>query len=131
LSGFVGCDGCFLIDILNSKSNKVGKQVVLKFQVTQHVRDINLLKSLNYYLVNGKYYQGANRERGDFRVQKFNDIINVVIPFFKLYPIHGVKAKDFIDYCKVADLLVNKAHLTTPGLDEIVRIKSGMNLGRD
>ena len=131
LSGFVAGEGCFLIDTLNSKSNKVGKQVVLKFQVTQNVRDINLLKSLNSYLVSGKYYQGANRDRGDFRIQKFSDNINVVIPFFKNYPIHGVKAKDFTDYCKIADLILNKAHLTAPGLEEIVRIKSGMNRGRD
>jgi len=131
LSGFVTGEGCFLVDIMNSKSNAVGKQVVLKFQVTQCVRDINLLKSLNSYLVGGKYYQGANRDRGDFRVQKFSDIFSIIIPFFKNYPIHGVKAKDFADFCKVADIVHKKNHLTASGINEIIRIKSVMNRGRD
>jgi len=142
-------EGCFLVDILNSKSNKVGKQVVLKFQVTQDMRDINLLKSLDSYLASGKYYQGANRDSGDFRIQKFSDIYNVVIPqrsslslrdvvsktqtprFFKNYPIHGVKSKDFSDFCKIADLIQKKTHITVSGLEEITKIKSGVNRARD
>lgn len=131
LSGFVAGEGCFLVDIMNSKSNAVGKQVVLKFQVTQSVRDINLLKSFNSYLVGGKYYQGANRDRGDFRVQKFSDIFSIIIPFFKNYPLHGVKAKDFADFCRVADIIHKKNHLTASGIDEIIRTKSLMNRGRD
>jgi hypothetical protein len=129
LLGFVAGEGCFLVDILNSKSNKVGKQIVLKFQVTQNNRDIDLLKSLNTYLVSGKYYQDTNRDCGDFRVQKFSDIFNVIIPFFFKYPIYGVKAKDFSDFCKIADLIQNKAHLTVQGLEDIVKIKS--NKGRN
>ena len=53
-----------------------------------------------------------------------------VIPFFKKYPIIGVKALDFSDFCIVAELIKNKAHLTPKGLDEIRLIKLGMNKER-
>jgi hypothetical protein len=36
----------------------------------------------------------------------------------------------FIDFCKIAELLKNKAHLTEQGLDLILKIKNGMNKGR-
>jgi hypothetical protein len=37
---------------------------------------------------------------------------------------------DFNDFCKIADLMQNKSHLTPDGLEQIRQIKSGMNRGR-
>jgi hypothetical protein len=34
------------------------------------------------------------------------------------------------DFCKAAELMRNKAHLTWEGLSKIREIKSGMNTGR-
>jgi LAGLIDADG endonuclease len=65
-----------------------------------------------------------------FKVRKFSDLIEKIIPFFVKYPIHGVKAKDFLDFCRVVELMKNKEHLTTEGLEEIRKIKAGMNKGR-
>jgi len=38
---------------------------------------------------------------------------------------------DFADFCKVAELMKNKAHLTQEGLEEIRQIKAGMNTRRE
>ena len=54
-----------------------------------------------------------------------------VIPFLKKYPILSIKALDFADWCKAAELITNGAHLTTEGLEEIRQIKMKMNRGRD
>jgi hypothetical protein len=35
----------------------------------------------------------------------------------------GIKYKDFEDFCKVAKLMQNKAHLTEEGLNQIRQIK--------
>jgi hypothetical protein len=83
LAGFTSAEGCFLVDVQNSNSHKTGKQVILKFQISQNIRDENLLKSLINYLDCGYYYLGANRDRGDFRVHKFHDITNKIIPLLK------------------------------------------------
>jgi hypothetical protein len=66
----------------------------------------------------------------DFVVTKFSDIDEKIIPFFKENKVLGVKLQDFEDWCKVAELIKNKAHLTPSGLEEIQKIKTGMNRGR-
>jgi hypothetical protein len=64
-------------------------------------------------------------------VTKFSDILGKIIPFFKTFTILGVKFKDFEDFCRVAELMQNKEHLTDEGLDHIRKIKIGMNKGRE
>lgn len=129
LAGFTSGEGCFLVNIINSSSCRLGFQVKLVFQLTQHTRDIALMESLiNYLDVYGNtiFY----REAVDFRVTKFSDLTDKVIPFFQNYPIQGVKHLDYLDWCKVAELMKNKAHLTWEGLSKIRKIKAGMNKGR-
>ena len=50
--------------------------------------------------------------------------------FFDKYPLLGVKSKDFSDFCIMANLIKDKAHLTQEGLNKIRQIKAGMNKGR-
>ena len=76
----------------------------------------------------GNVYQ--NRTWLDLEVTKFDDIDKKIIPLFEKFPIRGVKALDFKDWCKVAEIVKTKNHLTIQGLDEILKIKSRMNTGR-
>lgn len=73
----------------------------------------------------------VKRDSLHFSVTKFKDIVEKIIPFFQKYPIQGVKALDFTDFVKVADLMKNKSHLNQEGIDKILRIKAGMNKGRN
>ena len=41
-----------------------------------------------------------------------------------------MKALDFADFCRAAELMKEKKHLTKEGLEEIRQIKAGMNQGR-
>ena len=68
---------------------------MLRFIITQHGRDEQLMRSLVKYLDCGNIIKNGNAF--DFRVTKFNDIQNKIIPFFQKYPIQGVKALDFDD----------------------------------
>jgi hypothetical protein len=63
-------------------------------------------------------------------VSKFKDIYNEIIPLFNEYNIRGIKALDFQDFCKIAELINKKAHLTLAGLEEINKIKLNMNKSR-
>lgn len=71
------------------------------------------------------------KSRVNFMVAKLTDIINILLPIFSKYPLQGTKKLNFMDFCKVVELMKNKAHLTPEGLEEIRKIKSGMNTGRD
>jgi hypothetical protein len=48
---------------------------------------------------------------------------------FKEAPILGIKQLDFNDFCKIANLMEEKKHLTQEGLALILKIKSQMNKG--
>lgn len=85
---------------------------------------ISLIEYLNCGNINKK------SKAVDFKVTKSKDIEEKIIPFFKKYPIEGVKSKDFSDFCKVADLVKNKKHLTKEGLEHIHQIKKQMNKKR-
>jgi hypothetical protein len=63
-------------------------------------------------------------------LQEEEDLDNKVIPFFDKYPIVGLKSLDFKDFCRVVELMKQKKHLTQSGLEQIRKIKEGMNTGR-
>ena len=144
LAGFTTGEGCFLPRIINSSNSRLGFRVQLIFKLTQHSRDGELMKSLIDYLGCGNvsvdgavdYLVVKFSDRSSFAwliiSLKWADLTDKVIPFFVKYPILGVKSKDFADFCKVAELVQNKAHLTTEGLSyaQIRQIKAGMNTGR-
>lgn len=78
----------------------------------------------------GKVTNHSNGRAVVFRVSKFEDIINKIIPLFNQYNIEGIKALDYDDFCKAARLIEKKIHLTPEGLEQIQKIKLGMNRGR-
>lgn len=129
LAGFVSGEGCFFINIFKSKTN-TGFAVKLIFKITQHNRDAILLTKFADYFGCGKYYK-STEEKGDFRVDKFVDIKEKILPFFAKYPISGIKALDFADFCETVKLMENKEHLTLKGLEKIKQLKSKMNKGRN
>jgi hypothetical protein len=117
-----------MIDMCKSNT-KLGYAVSLKFQITQHIREVKLMESLVMYLNCGRIYKRSNVV--DFIVTKFSDIELNIIPLFEIYcPLVGNKNLEFIDFCKVAKIMKDKAHLTREGLEEIRKIKSGMNTKR-
>ena len=46
LAGFTAGEGCFLVNLRKSSSHKFGMRVMLRFKLTQHTRDEQLLKSI-------------------------------------------------------------------------------------
>jgi hypothetical protein len=128
ISRIVSGDGHFSVSILNSLTRKLGVQIQLKFKITQHSKDSKLLeKFLDYYNC-GQVY--LTKELGNFEVTKLSDFDEKIINLFLRYPIIGVKSKDFSSFCEIAKLMKNGFHLRQEGLDQIKKIKLGMNKGR-
>lgn len=129
VAGFVSAEGNFSINIFKSDT-AIGEAVSLIFSVYQHYRDEALIKSLKTIFKGcGNSYN--NRNAVEFRVRSFSDIEKIIIPFFFKYRLQGVKSKDFADFCKAVEIMKVKGHLTSEGLNEIRKLKSGMNRGRE
>ena len=127
VAGFTSAEGCFLINIYKATTN-TGEAVKLVFQLVQHYRDEQLMKSFIIYFNCGNTYRVGNII--NYKVTTWCDITQNIIPFFKKHPIKGVKSEDFADWCKVAEIMKQKKHLTVDGLEKIKKIKAGMNRGR-
>lgn len=131
LAGFVDGEGCFYVNTKKAKAYLTGFQVIMTFSITQHVRDELLFNKFLDYLGCGKIEKVSTRPNEvRFVVYKFSDILNKIIPFFQNYPLQGIKLQDFHDFCKIANIMEKKDHLTLEGLKKIKSLKSGMNTGR-
>jgi hypothetical protein len=94
-------DGCFHVSLSKSSFTNTGYRVLLKFQLAQHNRDNKLMESLITYLGCGRLEENLNRSMSYLVVTKFDSVINIIIPFFDKYPIHGVKSLDYINFKEI------------------------------
>jgi len=66
-----------------------------------------------------------------YDVVSYKECLKIIIPFLNKYPLLGTKLLNYQDFCKIAELMQDKVHLTQEGLEQIRQIKSGMNSKRD
>jgi len=129
LVGFIDGEGCFFVNIKFSKTHKTGSQVQVRFILTQHQRDLELMEKIVQILGCGILSKEKRNPSIYLTVTKLSDNIRVV-SFFNNYSLQSSKKLDFTDFCKVVELLKNKSHFTLEGLNKIKEIKAGMNTGR-
>ena len=129
LIGFVEAEGSFQVIIQKSVDKPVS--ISLRFTLSQHSRDEQLMKNLTNYLSCGRYYRWLNRNEVYFIVSTFIDNYTKIIPLFAKYTLYGTKKQDYLDFVKVAHLLKNKDYLTTQGKEKIKLITSNMNSRRN
>jgi len=100
------------------------------FKITQHFRDEELLIAIKEYFNCGYCYLRKTENTMDYKVTKFSDINEIIIPFFINNPGLGVKFLDFKDWCLVSEMVRKKEHLLDKGAIKIIEIQKGMNRGR-
>lgn len=116
-----------MVIIQESKSKKTTDNISLRFVITQHSKDSVLLDNISNYLGCGICY--CSRNEVNLTVSTFSDI-NKIISLFNKYPLLGTKKEDYLDFCKVAELIKSKDHLTKQVLDKVILIKSNINSRR-
>jgi len=129
LAGFTSAEGSFMIRVFNSPNHKLNKKTQLEFNLSQHARDEELMRAIASYFNAGSV--SLNRNAFVFRVVNFSELTENILPLFINYPIQGIKYFDYLDFLKAVQIIKNKSHLTLEGLEEIQKIKEGMNSRRD
>ena len=130
LSGFADGEGSFNVSAINRKKDyKHGWKVSPSFNVSQ--KDDTIPHIFKNYLGCGKI-----RYRKDgicyFEVRSFKELSQVVIPFFKEYPLQSKEKKDtFHKFCKIMKIIQKKEHLNKKGLKKILKIRKTIQVGRD
>lgn len=129
MAGFVDGEGSFYVRLKDATENVRSKnRVSFFFSITQSIRDEKLMTLIAESL--GCGIISSNSKYISLKVAKFEDIRTKIIPFFKEYPMIGIKNLNFEDYCIIMDKVESEVHLTPGGFEEIRKIKEGMNFGR-
>ena len=134
LIGFTDGEGTFSVEINKKDDMKTGYQIQISYIITQHGRDLDLLKKINFYFNDSgeiKLNRGINGGNVyQYRLRNIERIKNLILPLFSNYPLKTLKNLYFKDFKKVAELMEKKEHLTLEGIEKIRKIKEGMNRGR-
>jgi hypothetical protein len=136
--GFVDGEGCFSIGFVRQPGGpgrsgyKTGYQVAHEFAVTQGVQSISCLRELQRFfavgqLVPNKRYDNHREHLYRFVVRRRMDLIKVVIPFFRMHPMHSSKQRNFEKFALCVDLIDAGHHRSVEGLADIVEVAQTMN----
>ena len=114
-----------------SRRAKSGFAISHKYRLTQHERDLILLKRIIESIGCGTIIPpSADRDRYNINVADRSALVNIIIPLFEKHPIYGAKRSDFLDFCKGMRMVQNGEHLTPEGLKALKDISHSMNTGR-
>jgi len=91
----VSGEGCFTVNIKQVEGKRI-TSINFIFFIAQHSRDELLVRNLVDYLSCGYLYRKSSG-MVEYRVYKFSDIVEKIIPFFHKHKIIGVKSLDFQD----------------------------------
>ena len=131
--GLTDGEGCFYVNVWKSNAYRAGFAVQMHFHIKMQEKDRNLLEKVKNTIGCGAVYfqkeQRANHcQCYRYTVSAKRDILNTVIPFFKIYPLQSAsKQANFKLFCQIAHLVNQDVHKTEKGIEKIRLLKSRMN----
>ena len=131
--GLTDGEGCFYVLVRPPYNRNGGAMVQLNFFIKIKQRDKEILEKVRDTLDCGAvYFQHETRVNHTqcyrYTVNSHRDIFGKIIPFFKKYPLQtNSKQKTFRVFCEIAELVRSGAHHTKDGIEQIQRLKKGMN----
>lgn len=95
-----------------------------------HEKDRALIQSIQDFFGGIGYVSKPNHlSMVEFRVSTVKELVDVIIPHFDNYSLITKKYSDYLLFKKIVLKLLNKEHNKYEGLQEIVNIRSSLNLG--
>jgi len=129
LAGFVEGEGSFNVSLRRKADYKVNWQVVMSFNVSQ--KDPTILYILKDQLKCGIIKTRKRDGLHSFDATNPDDLIKRVIPYFRQYPVLSEsKKRNFVIFCKIADLMKKGEHRTQSGLKKILLLREIINEGK-
>jgi LAGLIDADG endonuclease len=136
--GFVDGEGCFSIGFVRQPSRAgrrgytAGYQVSHRFVVTQGFGSRTALEALKRFFGVGRVYAAKRHDNhrehlGQFVVNRREDLLETIIPFFSSYSLRTAKQRDFEKFARCMGIVASGRHLQATGLIEIAEIVETMN----
>lgn len=127
ISGFVDGEGCFCVSFQPSLRHRLGWEVRPSFSISQNGDRAELL-----YVIQQRWECGFIRpDRSDrtlkFEVRNIRDLVDKVLPRFRMFPLLSRKQDDVRCFERVCLLIHEKKHKTREGFEVIVDLAMRMN----
>lgn len=129
ITGFVDGEGCFMVNIIESKNSKIKWYILPGFEIKLHVRDTDLLREIKSYFKEVGSIWSYKDNGVIFRVNKLDHITSVIVPHFDKYPLITKKRGDFLLFKSIIELMNKSEHLNKNGVKKIVKLKASLNKG--
>ena len=138
VTGFVDGEGCFSIgfvrqsDRARRRGYKAGFQVSHRFVVTQGVSGRAALEELQDFFGVGRIYTFARHDNhrehlGQFIVNRREDLLESIIPFFNTHSLRTAKQRDFEKFARCMEIVASGQHRQAAGLIKVAEIAETMN----
>ena len=127
ISGFVDGEGCFCVSFQPSRRHRFGWEVRPSFSVSQNADRAQLLPRIIELWKCGTIRPDRSDRTVKYEVRKVDDLVKIVLPHFKAYPLLSAKMEDVNHLAAICVLISTSAHLTKDGFREIVREALLMN----
>ena len=127
ISGFVDGEGCFCVSFTPSKRHKFGWEVRPSFSVSQNADRAEVLEMIQELWGCGSIRPDSSDNTLKFEIRKIDDLVKIVLPHFRDWPLISAKRKDVDLFDQVCCLVYDKQHLEVEGLKEIVGLALKMN----
>jgi hypothetical protein len=136
--GFVDGEGCFSIgfvkqpDRAGRRGYRAGYQVAHSFVVVQGARSVQCLEELERFFGVGAISINRRHDNHKEHLKRYivsarDELMEVVIPFFREHPLRSSKRHDFEAFARCLGICASGRHLTVSGLIEIAQITETMN----
>ncbi len=128
LTGFTDGEGSFNVSLCKRDDHAMKWQVVLTFNVSQ--KESYILSQLKKYLGCGRIQQRQDK----LHMYVCSNPLSIrerVIPFFRKFNFRSQqKKKNFSIFCQIVEKVFRKEHLTSRGLEEIIKLRECLNEGK-
>ena len=125
VTGFTDAEGCFSV-ILTQLSNSKWR-IIVSFEINLHIKDIAILYKIKEFFGVGSITIRPEKFICVYRVTKIEDLLNIIIPHFLLYPLNTQKYSDYLLWSEVVKLMKSKQHLTPSGFELILSFYKSIN----
>ena len=127
ISGFVDGEGCFCVSFQPSRRHRLGWEVRPSFSVSQNADRAELLSVIRETWGCGFIRRDRSDKTLKFEVRNIRDLVEKVLPHFRLYPLASSKQADVERFERVSRLVYEGRHQTREGFEEIVKAAMKMN----
>ncbi|MBI5358488.1 LAGLIDADG family homing endonuclease [Candidatus Amesbacteria bacterium] len=103
--GFVDGEGCFSESVFKNATCKSGYQTLYEFVITQGEQSRDVMEAIKKYFGCGSIYINHRHDNHHhdllrYCVRRQDDLKNIIIPFFRKYPLQSAKREQFEKFCK-------------------------------